>query len=61
MALQRIAEADNRIANLKERIQALREDGQTTIEAERLLQLTHRSRACMPQHQIIPLGRTRQS
>ena len=47
MALQRIAEADNRIANLKERIQALREDGQPTIEAERLLQLMHRSRACM--------------
>jgi hypothetical protein len=60
MAFQRIAETDNRIANLEERIQALREDGQPTIEAERLLQLMHRSRACMQQHRTIPLGRTRQ-
>ena len=48
-ALQRIAEVDKRLANLEERIQALREDGQPTIEAERLLQLMHRSRACMQQ------------
>jgi hypothetical protein len=44
-ALQR--KVDKRLANLEERIQALREDGQPTIEAERLLQLMHRSRACM--------------
>jgi hypothetical protein len=47
MAFQRIAETYNRTANLEERIQALREDGQPTIEAERLLHLMHRSRACM--------------
>ena len=61
MALQRIAKVDKRIANLEERIQALREDGQPTMEAERLLQLMHRSRACMQQHWTIPLGRARQS
>jgi hypothetical protein len=40
---------DKRIANIEERIQALKEDGQPTLEAERLLQLMHRSRACMQQ------------
>jgi hypothetical protein len=46
-ALRRVARVDKRLANLEQRIQALREDGQPTIEAERLLQLMHRSRACM--------------
>lgn len=49
MALERIAETDNRIATLEERIQALKEDGQPSLEAERLLQLMHQSRACMQQ------------
>lgn len=47
MALQRIAKVDKRLANLEERIQALKEHGQPTIEAARLLHLMHRSRACM--------------
>ena len=46
-ALRRIERVDKRLAKLEERIQALREDGQPTIEAERLVQLMHRSRACM--------------
>jgi hypothetical protein len=47
MALQRIAKVDKRLATLEERIHALTEDGQPTIEVARLLQLMHRSRACM--------------
>lgn len=34
MALQRLTEVDNRIAHLGERIQALEEDGQPTLEAD---------------------------
>jgi hypothetical protein len=47
MALRRIEEVDRRIANLQTHIQKLMEDGQPTIEAERLLQLMHQSRALM--------------
>ena len=50
MALQRLEETEKRIANLETRIQTLQEEGQPTVEAERLLQLMRRSRALM-QHQ----------
>jgi hypothetical protein len=46
-ALRRIERAGKRIANLEKRIQELKEDGQSTLEAERLLQLMHQSRASM--------------
>jgi hypothetical protein len=50
MALQRLEEADKRIANLETQIQALKKEEQPTVEAERLLQLMRQSRALM-QHQ----------
>ena len=46
-ALRRIERVDKRIANLEKRIQELKKDGQSTVEAERLLQLMHRSRVSM--------------
>lgn len=49
MALQRLEEADKRIANLERQIQKLQEDGQPTLEAERLLHLMRQSRAVMQQ------------
>jgi hypothetical protein len=49
MALQRLHEADKRIANLETQIQKLKEDGQPTLEAERLLHLMRQSRALMQQ------------
>ena len=45
MALRRIEEANQRIANLETRIKKLKEEGQPTVEAERSLQLMHQSRA----------------
>jgi hypothetical protein len=47
MALQRLAETDARIANLKNRIHQLKKNGQPTVEAERLLEGLRRSRALM--------------
>ena len=49
MALQRLEETDKRIANIKRQIQKLKEDGQPTLEAERLLHLLRQSRAVMQQ------------
>jgi hypothetical protein len=46
-ALRRIERADKRIVNLEKRIQELKEGGQSTVEAERLLQLMRQSRASM--------------
>jgi ribose 1,5-bisphosphokinase PhnN len=46
-ALRRIERAEKQIANLEKRIHALKEDGQSTLEAERLLQLMQQSRASM--------------
>jgi hypothetical protein len=47
MALQRLEEADKRIASLERQIQKLKEDGQPTLEAERLLHLLRQSRSVM--------------
>jgi hypothetical protein len=47
MALRRLAEANERIADLERGIQRLREKGQPTVEAERLLRLMRRSRVVM--------------
>ena len=46
-ALRRIERVDKRIANLEKRIQELKEGGQSTVVAERLLQLMHQSRLSM--------------
>ena len=43
MALQRLKEAEERIAKLEAGIQRLKENGQPTVEAERLLRLIRRS------------------
>ena len=43
MALQRLKEAEERIAKLEAGIQRLKENGQPTVEAERLLRLLRRS------------------
>jgi hypothetical protein len=50
MELQRLEEADDRIARLEAGIQRLRENGEATVEAERLLRLLRRSRAKMQRH-----------
>lgn len=47
MALRRLAEANERIADLERGIQRLKEKGQPTVEAERLLRLMRRSRVVM--------------
>jgi hypothetical protein len=47
MALRRLAEANERIADLERGIQRLKEKGQPTVEAERLLRLIRRSRVVM--------------
>jgi hypothetical protein len=47
IARRRIERVDKRIANIEKRIQGLKEDGQPTIEAERLLELMRQSRASM--------------
>ena len=47
MALRRLAEANERIADLERGIQRLKEKGQPTVEAERLLRLLRRSRVVM--------------
>jgi hypothetical protein len=49
MAVQRLEETDKRIANLERQIQKLKEDGQQTLEAERLLHLLRESRAVLQQ------------
>lgn len=43
MALQRLEETEERIAKLEAGIQRLRENGQPTVEAERLLRLMRRA------------------
>ena len=43
MALQRLEEANERIAALQAGIRRLKEQGQPTVEAERLLRLMRRS------------------
>jgi uncharacterized small protein (DUF1192 family) len=50
MALQRLKEAEERIAKLEAGIQRLKKKGQPTVEAERLLRLLRRSRAVMRRH-----------
>ena len=50
MALQRLEDANARIAALKAGIQRLKENGQPTVEAERLLRLMRRSRVVMQRH-----------
>jgi len=47
MGLQRLEEANERIAGLEAGIQRLKEQGQPTVEAERLLRLMRRSRDAM--------------
>jgi hypothetical protein len=47
MTLRRLAEANERIADLERGIQRLKEKGQPTVEAERLLRLMRRSRVVM--------------
>jgi hypothetical protein len=56
VALQRLEETQKRIANLETQIQTLQEEGQPTVEAERLLQLMRRSHAIM-QHQADLFGK----
>ena len=50
MTLQRLEEANARIAGLEAGIQRLKEQGQPTVEAERLLRLMRRSRGVMRRH-----------
>ena len=50
MVLQRLEDANERIAALKAGIQRLKENGQPTVEAERLLRLMRRSRVVMQRH-----------
>jgi hypothetical protein len=50
MALQRLEKANERIAELETGIQRLKEKGQPTMEAERLLRLMRRSRVVMQRH-----------
>jgi hypothetical protein len=50
MALQRLAAVTERIAELEAGIQRLKENGQPTVEAERLLRLVRRSRRVMLRH-----------
>jgi regulator of replication initiation timing len=50
MAFQRLEEAEKRIAELEAGIQRLKEKGLATVEAERLLRLTNRSRLVMRRH-----------
>jgi hypothetical protein len=50
MAFQRLEEAEKRIAELEAGIQRLKEKGLATVEAERLLRLTSRSRLVMRRH-----------
>ena len=50
MALQRLEEANERVASLKAGVRRLKEKGQPTLEAERLLRLMRRSRVVMRQH-----------
>jgi hypothetical protein len=50
MALQRLKDANERIAALKAGIQRLKETGKPTVEAERLLHLLRRSRVVMRRH-----------
>lgn len=47
MALQRLEEMNERITDLEAGIQRLKEKGQPTVEAERLLRLMRRSRLAM--------------
>ena len=47
MALQRLEETNERIAKLEASIQNLKDKGQPTVEAERLLRLMRRSRVAM--------------
>jgi hypothetical protein len=50
MALQRLEEANERIAALQAGIRRPREQGQPIVEAERLLRLMRRSRGVMRRH-----------
>jgi hypothetical protein len=50
MALQRLEEANQRILSLEAGIRRLKEMGQRTVEAERLLRLMRRSRVLMRRH-----------
>ena len=50
MALQRLEKANERIAALEAGVQRLKEKGQATVEAERLLRLMRRCRAVMQRH-----------
>jgi len=47
MALQRLKETSERVADLEARIHRLKEKGQPIVEAERLLRLMRRSRGMM--------------
>jgi hypothetical protein len=47
MALQRLEETEERIAEMEAAIQRLKENGQPTVEAERLLRLMRRSQLMM--------------
>ena len=47
MALQRLEETEVRIAEMEAAIQRLKENGQPTVEAERLLRLMRRSQLMM--------------
>jgi hypothetical protein len=50
MELQRLEAVNARIADLEAGIQRLKEKGQPTVEAERLLRLMRRSRTAMQRH-----------
>jgi hypothetical protein len=50
MELQRLKAVNERIAGLEEGIQRLKEQGQSTVEAERLLGLMRQSRFVMQRH-----------
>jgi hypothetical protein len=47
MALRRLEETEDRIAEMEAAIQRLKENGQPTVEAERLLRLMRRSQLMM--------------
>jgi hypothetical protein len=50
MELQRIEAVNERIAGLEAGIERLKEQGQPTVEAERLLHLLRQSRVAIRQH-----------
>ena len=54
MEIQRLEEVEKRIAVLEAGIQRQKDDGQPTVEAERLLRLLRRSRVVMRRHVDLP-------